>query len=75
VGQEPEELRDYYSDTAPVSAVKFKIPKRIDLPVMPGARRSMIGDLRDFLGTVRNPINSEIQETLGTPPADTGLQC
>ena len=38
-----EELRDYYSDTTPVSAVKFKMPKRIDLPSMPGVKRSMIG--------------------------------
>lgn len=85
-----EELRHYYSDTAPISAVKFKMPRRVDLPPMPGVKRSMIGvvsarelvdrvlldehgsrrphlfddNLRDFLGTVRNTVNREIQETL-----------
>jgi hypothetical protein len=38
-----QELRDFYRDSTPVSAVEFRMPKFVELPKMPGVERSMIG--------------------------------
>ncbi len=38
-----QELRDFYRDSTPVSAVEFRMPKWVELPKMPGVDRSMIG--------------------------------